>query len=132
VNGSNVPLSTLRDIGGYLIDMHGQNEHQLLLRSNQHRILLDDYAITQDLCEEVNSTVYQYQQIQNEIEDLTKNNELLSTQKELLSHQLNELLQIGMTQDELDSIEDDYRVSVNASLLVEKISKILESLDHES
>ena len=49
VNGSNVPLSTLRDIGGYLIDMHGQNEHQLLLRSNQHRILLDDYAITQDL-----------------------------------------------------------------------------------
>jgi len=112
--------------------MHGQNEHQLLLRSNQHRILLDDYAITQDLCEEVNSTVYQYQQIQNEIEDLTKNNELLSTQKELLSHQLNELLQIGMTQDELDSIEDDYRVSVNASLLVEKISKILESLDHES
>ena len=132
VNGSNVPLSTLRDIGGYLIDMHGQNEHQLLLRSNQHRILLDDYAITQDLCEEVNSTVYKYQQIQNEIEDLTKNNELLSTQKELLSHQLNELLQIGMTQDELDSIEDDYRVSVNASLLVEKISKILESLDHES
>ena len=132
VNGSNVPLSTLRDIGGYLIDMHGQNEHQLLLRSNQHRILLDDYAITQDLCEEVNSTVYKYQQIQNEIEDLTKSNELLSTQKDLLSHQLNELLQIDMTQDELDSIEDDYRVSVNASILVEKISKILESLDHES
>ncbi len=132
VNGSNVPLSTLRDIGGYLIDMHGQNEHQLLLRSNQHRILLDDYAITQDLCEEVNSTVYKYQQIQNEIEDLTKSNELLSTQKELLSHQLNELLQIDTTQGELDSIEDDYRVSVNASLLVEKISKILESLDHES
>ena len=132
VNGSNVPLSTLRDIGGYLIDMHGQNEHQLLLRSNQHRILLDDYAITQDLCEEVNSTVYKYQQIQNEIEDLTKSNELWSTQKDLLSHQLNELLQIDTTQDELDSIEDDYRVSVNASLLVEKISKILESLDHES
>ena len=132
VNGSNVPLSTLRDIGGYLIDMHGQNEHQLLLRSNQHRILLDDYAITQDLCEEVNSTVYKYQQIQNEIEDLTKSNELLSTQKDLLSHQLNELLRIDTTQDELDSIEDDYRVSVNASLLVEKISKILESLDHES
>ncbi len=51
VNGSNVPLSTLRDIGGYLIDMHGQNEHQLLLRSNQHRILLDDYAFTHELCE---------------------------------------------------------------------------------
>ena len=132
VNGSNVPLSTLRIIGVYLIDMHGQNEHQLLLRSNQHQILLDDYAITQDLCKEVNSIVYKHQQNQNEIEDLTKSNELLLTQKELLSHQLNELLQIDTTQDELDSIEDDYRVSVNVTLLVEKISKILESLDHDS
>ena len=46
VNGSNVPLSTLREVGSYLIDMHGQNEHQLLLRANHHRLLLDDYAGT--------------------------------------------------------------------------------------
>ena len=131
VNASNVPLSTLRDIGSYLIDMHGQNEHQLLLRNNQHRILLDDYATTQNLCEEVNLIVHKYQQLQHEIEGLRKSNESLLTQKELLSHQLKELLQIDMAQDELDSIEDDYRVAMNARLLVEKISKILESLDNE-
>ena len=37
-----------------------------------------------------------------------------------------------MTQDELDNIEDDYKVSTNASQLVEKISKIIDSLDNES
>jgi len=51
VNGSNVTLSTLRDVGCHLIDMHGQNEHQLLLRNHQHRILLDDFADTHHLCE---------------------------------------------------------------------------------
>jgi DNA repair ATPase RecN len=47
VNGTPVTLSILRDVGCQLIDMHGQNEHQLLLRTQQHRILLDDFGETQ-------------------------------------------------------------------------------------
>ena len=132
VNGSNVPLSTLKDIGSFLIDMHGQNEHQLLLRANHHRLLLDDYAGTQKQCEEVNNIVNNYQAVKNEVEDLQNNNSLLAAQKELITHQLNELLQAEITQDELDNIEDDYKVSTNASQLVEKISKIIDSLDNES
>ena len=132
VNGSNVPLSTLKDIGSFLIDMHGQNEHQLLLRANHHRLLLDDYAGTQKQCEEVNNIVHNYQAVKNEVEDLQNNTSLLAAQKELITHQLNELIQAEMTQDELDNIEDDYKVSTNASELVEKISKIIDSLDNES
>ena len=132
VNGSNVPLSTLKDIGSYLIDMHGQNEHQLLLRNNQHRILLDDYAGTGSLCEELNVIFYNFQKIKEEISNLKNSNENLSAQKELLNHQLNELEQLDMSQEELDSIEDDLKVSENANLLVEKISKILDSLDQDS
>jgi DNA repair protein RecN (Recombination protein N) len=132
VNGSNVPLSTLKDIGSFLIDMHGQNEHQLLLRVNHHRLLLDDYAGTQKQCEEVNHLVNNYQAIKNEVEDLQNNNSLLTAQKELITHQLNELIQAEMTQNELDNIEDDYKISTNASQLVEKISKIIDSLDNES
>ena len=132
VNGSNVPLSTLKDIGSFLIDMHGQNEHQLLLRANHHRLLLDDYAGTQKQCEEVNNIVNNYQVVKNEVEDVQNNNSLLAAQKELITHQLNELIQAEMTQDELDNIEDDYKVSTNASELVEKISKIIDSLDNES
>ena len=132
VNGSNVPLSTLKDIGSFLIDMHGQNEHQLLLRANHHRLLLDDYAGTQKQCEEVNNIVNNYQRVKNEAEDLQNNNSLLAAQKELIIHQLNELIQAELSQDELDNIEDDYKVSTNASQLVEKISKIIDSLDNES
>jgi len=132
VNGSNVTLSTLREVGCHLIDMHGQNEHQLLLRNHQHRILLDDFADTHRLCEKVNTIVREYRQVTQEVDDLRNSNELLSAQKELLNHQLEELIQCQLDQDELDSIENNYKISSNASLLIEKISKILESLDHES
>ena len=132
VNGSNVTLSTLRDVGCHLIDMHGQNEHQLLLRNHQHRILLDDFADTHHLCEEVNTIVHGYRQVVQEVDDLRNSNELLSAQKDLLNHQLEELIQCQLDQNELDSIENNYKMSSNASLLIEKISKILKSLDDES
>jgi DNA repair protein RecN (Recombination protein N) len=56
----------------------------------------------------------------------------LFAQKDLLNHQLEELIQYQFNQDELDSIENNYKISSNASLLIEKISKILKSLDDES
>lgn len=40
VNGINVPLSVLRGVGELLIDMHGQNEHQLLLRAPSFYLFL--------------------------------------------------------------------------------------------
>ena len=132
VNGSNVTLSTLRDVGCHLIDMHGQNEHHLLLRNHQHRIILDDFADTHHLCEEVNTIVHGYRQVVQEVDDLRNSNELLSAQKDLLNHQLEELIQCQLDQNELDSIENNYKMSSNASLLIEKISKILKSLDDES
>lgn len=132
VNGSNVTLSTLRDVGCHLIDMHGQNEHQLLLRNHQHRILLDDFADTHHLCEEVNTIVRGYRQVTKEVDDLRNSHELLSAQKDLLNHQLEELIQCQLDQDELDNIENNYKISSNVSLLIEKISKTLESLDDES
>jgi DNA repair protein RecN (Recombination protein N) len=39
----------MKGVGELLIDMHGQNEHQLLLRNNQQRDLLDAYAQTSAL-----------------------------------------------------------------------------------
>ena len=60
VNGSNVTLSTLRDVGYHLIDMHGQNEHQLLLRADQQLLLLDGFAQLEDDKNAINSIVREY------------------------------------------------------------------------
>jgi len=131
VNGTPVTLSILRDVGCQLIDMHGQNEHQLLLRTQQHRILLDDFAETQAQVKALNSIVREYQQVSSEIERIQNGGELLAAQQELLEHQLSELAEARLDQEELDGIEEQYKISSNASLLIEKISVILGALDHE-
>ena len=93
--------------------------------------MLDDYAGAQSLCEDVNRICNNYQKIKIKIEELQSNNSLLSAQKELLAHQLDELHQAQLSEIELNNIEDDYRASRNSSQLLEKISKILSSLNDD-
>lgn len=44
INGTAVPLSQLRELGQRLIQIHGQHAHQLLLKPEHQKALLDAYA----------------------------------------------------------------------------------------
>ncbi|CAC9611574.1 DNA repair protein RecN [uncultured Gammaproteobacteria bacterium] len=132
VNGINVPLSVLRGVGELLIDMHGQNEHQLLLRTEQQRELLDTYAQHSTTCDALNVIVTQYNTISRQIDELSSNQDLKQQQQELLQHQLQELDNAVLVQEELDSIENDFKTSANAASLIEKTSSILAQLEQES
>ena len=132
VNGRKVPLSVLRETGSFLIDTHGQNEHQLLLKAGHHRTLLDDYAGSQKLCNRVNDIFNKYQKVKDKLFNLKNNNSLLSAQKDLLIHQLDELHQAELSKEELNSIEDEYKASKNSSQIIEKISKLLSALNDEN
>ena len=131
VNGASVPLSVLKGVGELLVDMHGQNEHQLLLRPDQQRSLLDAYAQSTEACALLNAIVAKYKTISNQIDELSTNQEFKQQQQALLQHQLQELENAELTQDELDHIEGDFKTSANAASLIEKISTILNQLEQE-
>ncbi len=44
INGTPVPVQQLRELGEFLIDLHGQHEHHALMRKDAQRALLDAYA----------------------------------------------------------------------------------------
>ncbi|MDA6077009.1 hypothetical protein O0544_12715 [Edwardsiella anguillarum] len=50
INGTAVPLSQLRDLGQLLIQIHGQHAHQLLLKPEHQRHLLDAYGQQHPYC----------------------------------------------------------------------------------
>ncbi len=45
-NSVNIPISRLKEISEYLVDIHGQNEHQNIVKVAKHRELLDSFAGT--------------------------------------------------------------------------------------
>ncbi|HMW41802.1 MAG TPA: AAA family ATPase, partial [Plasticicumulans sp.] len=44
INGSPLPLASLRELGERLVDIHGQHEHQSLMQRDAQRALLDAHA----------------------------------------------------------------------------------------
>ena len=52
VNDSPVPLNIIKELGDLLVDLHGQHEHQSLLRNETHIEFLDEFANNQKLLEE--------------------------------------------------------------------------------
>ncbi|MFP6776593.1 MAG: DNA repair protein RecN [PS1 clade bacterium] len=132
INGSSVPLSTVRQLGELLIDIHGQNEHQLLLRQHQQIELVDDYASISQEISELNYLVSKHKKASKNLELLLTNQNSELENQELIKHQLKELDDALLTQEELDSIESEYKVNSNSNNLIEMVGGILNKLEDES
>ena len=55
VNSTPVNLQSIRELAEMLIDIHGQHEHQSMMKNNVQRQLLDDYANHSPLLEAVSN-----------------------------------------------------------------------------
>jgi DNA repair protein RecN (Recombination protein N) len=65
INGKMVTVSMLKDIGGRLVDIHGQHDNQSLLRTESHINLLDSFG-----GEKINSLKNKYLKLLNEYKEI--------------------------------------------------------------
>ena len=132
INSNSVPLSTVRNLGDLLLDIHGQNEHQLLLRPDQQMRLLDGFAQLEADKQALNEVVRAHKSLNEKVENLLHNQEAIEQQQALYSHQLEELTEAMLDQDELNTIEASFKTSANAQAIIEKTSNVLNQLESES
>jgi DNA repair protein RecN (Recombination protein N) len=105
VNGQLVTVLSLTKIGEFLIDIHGQHEHQSLLFSEKQLELLDQYAgaTCMRLHKETAQVFKEWQTLDNEFHTLQQNEADLARKVELLKFQINEIdqaqLVIGEDED---------------------------------
>ena len=129
INGRAVTLSSLRDISRFLVDIHGQNEHHLLLNPLYQLEIYDSYQNNQELLEDLSKKVVEYRDISKRIESLkSEGNEKTI---ELLNFHCQELETANLNQDELDTIEERFKLIKNSGKLIESISNIAGNLSHQ-
>ena len=133
INGTPSPLADLRTIGGLLIDIHGQHEHQSLLKKPNHCLLLDDYAGTGRLSSEVASLAHKYNQTRSLLEQLQNTRQEQDERIQLLSYQLQELEQLALSDGELEGLEKELRQLSNAEATLSACHQINDTCsDNES
>jgi DNA repair protein RecN (Recombination protein N) len=121
INGNPVNVQTLRELGELLIDIHGQHEHQSLMKSTAQRQLLDDYANHLQLLNEVQNNFHDLKRTEQALEQLEQDTSDRANRIDLLSFQTQELDALALAENEYQQLNEKHSRMANA----EKISSTI-------
>lgn len=114
INGSQVPLTQLKEIGSLLINIHGQQDHQLIMKNTEQCKMLDDYSNHSHLLTDVQYYFHNYKKLNNELMVLNESKMQRDAKQLLLEYQITELDEFSLQEGEFESLEIDYKRYSNA------------------
>ena len=124
VNGRIVPVSALRQLGSLLIDIHGQNDNQNIVKAGGHMKLLDEYG-----AEDISDIKAKYKALLNEFKSLyasldnysgdPKERERLA---DLYQYQIDEIDEAELIPAEEDELREKRDILNNAGKISEALN----------
>ncbi|MEW6162072.1 MAG: DNA repair protein RecN [Nitrospirota bacterium] len=121
INDTMVNLQSLVEVGRYLVDIHGQHEHQSLTSIEKHRDLLDSYGKLRDDRETVESLYSVVQALRREKDDLKQKVKERAHRLDLLRFQINEIDAASLRHGEKETLTEERTILSNLSRLKELI-----------
>ena len=119
INGTPCNLALLRELGEQLVDIHGQHEHQSLMKKNMQRSMLDDFSGNQDLLLRIASDYREWNDLNKKLEMLSNQNSEHQAKLDLLRFQTQELDELQLTKNEAAALDDEHSRLSNAGYLLE-------------
>ncbi len=124
VNDTPAPLSLLKEIGDALVDLHGQHDHQSLLRTETHVDFLDDFGKFGPLLEEYQKVYRELLQLCATKRELREKEQQLKEKKSLYEFQMSEIDAVSPQEKEEEQIESELKKLENAEKLFELTSQL--------
>lgn len=119
INGSSATAQQLREVGEWLVDIHGQHAHQSLLRSDAQRALLDAHAGLGGLVREVGSAFRVWREAGQALTAASEGAEALAREREQLEWQVRELAALSFGEDEWAGLDVEHRRLAHAASLID-------------
>ena len=129
VNGRPATASQLRDLGERLVDIHGQHEHQLLLKRDRQRILLDAFAGATALAREAAACHSAWRRLAEQRSARESAQKGSARERELLVHEIRELEALGFDAQRWTDDQAEHRRLAHAQELIATVSECAEALD---
>lgn len=128
INDSPSTVQLLRDVASYLIDLHGQHEHQSLLRPETHIGLLDDFGGLEAFVQSYRNRYLAVEDLVRQRKALIARERELARQKELYEFQIEEIDRVGPQEGEEDALEAEFRILENAERLYQTTAHLFSML----
>ena len=128
INGAPVTVSMLREIGGELIDIHGQHDNQSLLSPEKHCGFVDGFAGNADLIADYREKYGRLCEIRSKLKKLTTDESSKSQRIDFLTYQIDELEKAEITIGERDELKARKSLINNSQKVIESLNIAYEAL----
>lgn len=125
INGQIVTVGLLGEIGGMLVDIHGQSDHFAIRRKDEQRRILDRYAGLESLVAEVREQVDAVQSVRSRLASLTTGERERAQRRDLLEYQVQEIDEAALQPGEDEVLVQEQRVLGNAEMIREEVLRTL-------
>lgn len=124
INGETVTSKQVKELAEYLIDIHGQHEHQSLLHKKKHLEILDAYAgdEVRILLEEVKNNYESYHQLFKQMEQENLDETARKKELDLALFELEEITDAQIVLGEDEQLESKYRKMVHSQKIGTAVS----------
>jgi len=123
INGRPCNLGMLKQLGEQLVDIHGQHEHQSLMKKGMQRQMLDDYAKNENLLKNTADKYRLWRDLSNKLEQLSSQNNNHQAKLDLLRFQTQELNELQLTKGEASQLDDEHSKLSNVGELITSTSQ---------
>lgn len=130
INDRVVTLSTLKEVSKYLIDIHGQHEHQSLLYPENHIEILDSFGDQEiiPLRKRIAEKYTSLKELKEKLKNLCGNDLERERKVDLLSFQLNEIDHAKLRMDEVEQLTAEQLLLSNSEKIHHTMAKAYEIL----
>jgi DNA repair protein RecN (Recombination protein N) len=128
LNGRPATLAQLRQAGEFLLDIHGQHQHQSLLRAPAQRELLDGYGGLEAAARKTTDLYREWQRRRDQRAAFETNAAALAAEREQLQWQVKELAALDITPDSWQALLGEHGRLAHSASLIEGAAAALDAL----
>lgn len=131
INGVSATLAQLRELGEQLVDIHGQHAHQLLVKPEMQRRLLDTHAGLDALAAQVAQAYRDWRNVVRQRQQAEAEMRELQLERERIEWQVNELEKLAPQPGEWAEIQQEHHRLSHAASLIDGASAALNALSED-
>ncbi|OWP27857.1 DNA repair protein RecN [Eikenella corrodens] len=132
INNQAATLAQLRQIGSRLVDIHGQSAHHSLNSEAVQRDLLDAFAGSKPLAEQVQAAYRQWRQAQEDLATAEAEGERLAEERERLAWQVGEMEKLAPVEGEWAQLSQSYDSLAHAAELLQATEEVAAHIDGDN
>lgn len=126
INGENVTVTNAKKITELLIDIHGQHDHQSLLKLNKQLEILDNYAIGElkQLKSQLSQEYKKYTDLKKEYQEYDIDNESRNREIAFCKFEIDEIDRANLIEGEYESVEKKFKKISSFKNIAENMNEI--------